>query len=177
MHLSSALILLIAGCAGTVDYDGGYAAPAPAVACIPGMQIECRCAGQQSGIAVCESGGVLGECRCLGVPPGSGARPASGSATAGSRPDDGIVAAAPEPPAPPKPPVASGVRIASLAFYQPVKVLLVEKGAEIVERNAPLIARKRGLLRVFVETLPGYVPRMLSAKLEFSGEAAPGMPS
>jgi hypothetical protein len=176
LHLGSALISLVMGCAGTVEYDDGSAAPLPALACIPGMQIECRCAGQQSGIAVCEARGVLGECRCLGVAPGSSTQPAPGQTTGASLPDNGTVAAPEAPALPPKPQVAAGVRIASLAIYQPVKVPLVEKGAEIAERNAPLIAHKRGLLRVFVETLPGYVPRMLSAKLELTATAAPGAP-
>jgi hypothetical protein len=176
LHLSSALIVLVVGCAGTVDYEDGFAAPTPALACIPGMQIECRCAGQQSGIAVCEARGVLGECRCLGVPPGSGARaPGQTTTTGAALPDNGVVAA-PEVPSPPKPQLAAGVRIASVAMYQPVKIPLVEKGVEISERNAPVIARKRGLLRVFVETLPGYAPRMLIAKLELSGSPASGMP-
>jgi hypothetical protein len=76
------------------------------------------------------------------------------------------------PPSPAKPEPARGLRIASLAIYQPVKIPLLERDEEIVERNAPVIAGKRALLRVFVETMPGFTAREIRARLELSSATA-----
>lgn len=69
--------------------------------------------------------------------------------------------------------LAVGVRITEIAAYQPVKVPLVQNGETVLERNAPVIEGRQALIRVFVETLPGYSAQDISAELRIlSAEGA-----
>jgi hypothetical protein len=77
------------------------------------------------------------------------------------------------PAAPPEAALAAAVRIREIAIYQPAKVTLASAGAEVIARNAPVVVGKQALLRVSVETLPGFVARDLVAELELvSSESA-----
>lgn len=64
--------------------------------------------------------------------------------------------------------LAGGLHIRDIALYQTVKVPLVQDGALVVERVAPIVQRKKALLRVFVDLLPGYTPRMVRGVLKLS---------
>lgn len=64
--------------------------------------------------------------------------------------------------------LAGGLHIRAIALYQTVKVPLVEDGALVVERVAPIVQRKKALLRVFVDLLPGYTPRTVRGVLRLS---------
>jgi hypothetical protein len=143
------------------------------------MQVACTCADSRAGIAICDTtGSALGACVCGSNRPaltptvaGSTAPVPGNMVVAGRGPLDGAAGAAPSSP-PVSAPLARDVRITQLAIYQPVKVPLMQRGAAVAERNAPVIAGKRALLRVFVETLPGYAARELRARLELTSSTA-----
>ncbi|MEY2930515.1 MAG: hypothetical protein RL033_1264 [Pseudomonadota bacterium] len=93
------------------------------------------------------------------APPGDAA--ADGALISGSDPGQtGLVCS----PAPANA-LAGGLHIRDIALYQTVKVPLVQNGALVVERVAPIVQRKKSLLRVFVDLLPGYVPRTVRGVL------------
>lgn len=65
---------------------------------------------------------------------------------------------------------ARDLRVAEVALYQGVKVTLAKDGAS-VPPNAPVIADRGGLLRVFVTPSPDYQARGLRAQLDVTGFA------
>jgi hypothetical protein len=173
------MLLVLWGCSGTIDLPERDALDAPLGGCIPGEQVECTCGSRSQGIAVCDAAGRgLRECTCAGATAeaGRGAILGASSGAPSAIVPDQETAPPLAPPAPAKPEPARGLRIASLAVYQPVKIPLVEHDDDVVERNAPVIAGKRALLRVFVETLPGFTAREITARLELSSATATVMP-
>lgn len=64
------------------------------------------------------------------------------------------------------PPLASGVSVDQVAVYQGVKVAIVEGGASVGNRNAPVVAGRPGILRVFVQVEAGFRARPLLGRLE-----------
>ncbi len=69
---------------------------------------------------------------------------------------------------------AMPLAVTEVAVYQGVKVTIVKGGEHVAERNAPLIAGRRALVRVFVEPKEGYTPRKVIAELSIrpaAGEA------
>lgn len=64
------------------------------------------------------------------------------------------------------PPLASGVSVDQVAVYQGVKVAIVEGGASVGNRNAPVVAGRPGVLRVFVQVEAGFRARPLLGRLE-----------
>ena len=175
--------------------------PASAGVCVPGAQVTGACDGGKQGVSICTPAAQPGMCACpAGSSPsvagasamiggagtsaaagagagtvgpagtGAGAAGAAGMLAGGA---GGGTAGAPEPPAVA---LAAGVRIRELALYQPTKVTLASDGAEVIARNAPIVIGKQALLRVFVETLPGFAPRDLVAELELSSSEAAVQP-
>jgi hypothetical protein len=177
--LDASMLLVLWGCSGAIDGPERQALDAPLGGCIPGEQVECTCGGQRQGIAICNAAGDgLSECTCVGAMAvaGRGAIPGATSGAPSSVVPDGDPAPPVVPPAPARPEPARGLKIASLAIYQPVKIPLVEQDDDVVERNAPVIAGKRALLRVFVATLPGFAAREITARLELSSATATLVP-
>lgn len=61
--------------------------------------------------------------------------------------------------------LAGGISIKSLAMYQGVKVGLAADGEPLAERNAPVVAGRPGVLRVFVEPQSDWQARPLNVRL------------
>jgi hypothetical protein len=82
--------------------------------------------------------------------------------------------AAPTPPRP-RGPLASGLSIRELALFQGVKVSLAKTGVAVAKLNAPVVAGRPGLLRVYVELEPSWSPHEVTAELrmEAAGTAFP----
>ncbi|MGD8862375.1 MAG: M66 family metalloprotease [Myxococcales bacterium] len=171
---------------------GTSSGPVVARACVPGQVSACDCGGSASGIAVCDrSGQAFGACQCpaarVMTGAGVGALPTGGAGTTGG-PDGqagaagatGSAGGAPdgptEPVSPPGPVLARDIRIRELALFQAVKVPLARDGAAVIERNAPVVVGKEALLRIYVETLPGFAPREIAAVLTLSAAEAPTEP-
>lgn len=200
------LAALVAACGSTAESTGREAPPPPASggSCVPGAQAACACDGGQQGVSICTPAAEAGSCVCPGAssPIGSGAAGASTPSTTGADVTGtagsnaagtgaagtgaaGVAGAlvggaggdtAGAPSVPPTAALAAFVRIRELAIYQPAKVTLARDGAEVVARNAPVVVGKQALLRVFVETLPGFAPRELVAELELVSSEAPVQP-
>ena len=84
---------------------------------------------------------------------------AEGSCVSGALGDDGCQG------------LASDLSISEVAAYQTVKVTLARDG-QSVEAQPSMVAQRRTLFRVFVETGDGWVPRQLSGRLFLqNGEA------
>ncbi|MBK6683006.1 MAG: hypothetical protein IPG45_00910 [Deltaproteobacteria bacterium] len=66
------------------------------------------------------------------------------------------------------PPLASDVTVAQVAVYQGVKVAIIEGGAPVGNRNAPVVAGRPGVMRVFVQVEAGFRARPLLGRLELS---------
>jgi hypothetical protein len=127
--------------------------------CVPGTQLACACADGSSGITTCNATGQTSRtCTCRDAHPGD---------DAGAPPDPiGDASTGTETKMPTERATAYGVRIARLAMYQSVAVPLMQDGQAVINRNAPIVIGKAALLRVFVEPLPGFVPRDLLAVLD-----------
>jgi hypothetical protein len=65
-------------------------------------------------------------------------------------------------------PLAQGLRIRELALYQTVKVPLFADGAWVTQRVAPVVQRKKALVRVFVDPQAGYQPHEVRAVLKLT---------
>lgn len=68
---------------------------------------------------------------------------------------------------------ATNIKISELAIYQAVKVTLSKAGQPVIERNAPVVIGKEAFLRVSVETLAGFTPRMIEAQLTLESAEGP----
>jgi len=71
----------------------------------------------------------------------------------------------PTDPASPSPPLVEGLAISSVAVFQGVKVDVVKDGEAVTKRNAPVVANRPGLLRVYVTPSSGYSEREVTAEL------------
>jgi hypothetical protein len=69
-----------------------------------------------------------------------------------------------------EPPLARGLRVRELALYQTVKLPLYRAGAWVSATDLPIVAGKRALLRVFVDTSSGYAAHRVRAVLELAGK-------
>jgi hypothetical protein len=80
---------------------------------------------------------------------------------------------APETPEPPPGRIARGLAVTEVAVFQAVKVPVMKDG-ELVKpnaRKAPVVAKRPGILRVYVAPGSGWTPRPITAELRFvSGE-------
>ncbi|MET0284497.1 MAG: hypothetical protein ABW352_08515, partial [Polyangiales bacterium] len=65
-------------------------------------------------------------------------------------------------------PLAQGLRIRELALYQTVKVPLFADGAWVTQRVAPVVQRKKALVRVFVDPQEGFRPHDVRAVLKLT---------
>jgi hypothetical protein len=70
-------------------------------------------------------------------------------------------------------PLATGVAIAGITLYQAVSVPIVADGADIAQRNAPVVAGRDALVRILVAPAAGWQPRQLAARLELVTGGAP----
>lgn len=70
-------------------------------------------------------------------------------------------------PPPPKPysPLAESLALSEVALFQAVKATLVSEGARVSARNAPVIAGRPGVMRVYVAPVDGAQPKKLTAEL------------
>jgi hypothetical protein len=82
---------------------------------------------------------------------------ASGSGAAGGTTSSGTLAA--------------GLRITEVAVYQAVKVPIMQQGTPVSNTNAPVVAGRDALVRVFVTPDAGYQAREIVARLELPGSA------
>ncbi len=60
---------------------------------------------------------------------------------------------------------ATDISITEVSFYQGVKVPVFENGQFVSNRSAPIIAKRRGVVRVFVEPLSDWTSREIRARL------------
>ncbi|MEL7368763.1 MAG: hypothetical protein AAFN74_07620, partial [Myxococcota bacterium] len=65
--------------------------------------------------------------------------------------------------------LASDLAVDSVKLLQGTTVTLMEDGAAVGARNAPVVEGRPGRLRVFVRPLANYVPREVVARLTLSG--------
>ena len=72
---------------------------------------------------------------------------------------------APAWPPPPPHPYATGLSIRDIAIYQAVRIALVSDGTVVTERNAPVIAGRKALVRVAVKVESNYAPHEVQATL------------
>ncbi len=144
-------------------------------ACVPGLVATCDCGAGVVGVSTCDAvGGAMGPCECPNAP-STGVGPVAvpggdvpdGPITGGTAGAAGPVSD-PTPPEPPAPVAARDIRIREIALFQAVKVSLVVEGEAVIARNAPVVVGKSGLLRAYVEALPGFAPRELEAHLTLS---------
>jgi hypothetical protein len=158
-------------------------APSVDPGCIPGGDVACPCSDGTQGVQTCDLAGALSQCRCASgmplpatggsaAPTGTGGTPSAGAPSAGAPATGGMGSVTPEPPEN----LAAGIRIREIAFYQAVKVALMTEGQPVIERNAPVIVGKPGLLRVSVEPLAGFVPREIVAELSLLSGNGLGTP-
>ncbi|GMV13478.1 MAG: hypothetical protein HS104_26815 [Polyangiaceae bacterium] len=63
---------------------------------------------------------------------------------------------------------AGNVKIQEIALYQAVKIGLMKNGQEVTQKNAPVVAGRPALVRVFVAPVTGFTNRKLTAKLELT---------
>ena len=86
---------------------------------------------------------------------GSGGNPASGGQGGAQSPAGAL---------------ASGIDIAEIAVYQGVKISIAKGGSAITNRNAPVVAGRPALVRVFLSPRPGFSPRELLVRLTLAGK-------
>jgi hypothetical protein len=193
-------ILALAGCSGGDDDDGsggpdGMAGAAATGTCLPGAQVSCPCGASSTGIQVCNPTGIgYSTCQCpmaaiggstggsaatgtsgqSGSPgiAGTGGMPAVGSGGATVPMETGGSGGAPNM-TPPAVPLATGIRIAEVALYQPVKIPLAKAGMPVVERNAPVVLDKQALLRVSLEPLAGWTAHQIIVELTLNSSEGP----
>lgn len=67
---------------------------------------------------------------------------------------------------PPAPALAQGLPITGIALFQGVKVDLVKNGTRVDTRNAPVVAARPGMLRVYVTPDGSWSPREVEADLQ-----------
>jgi hypothetical protein len=67
------------------------------------------------------------------------------------------------------PRLAAGISVSEVALFQAVKVTLARDGATFAMREAPVVAGREALVRVYVKPESGFVPRMLTAQLTVDG--------
>ena len=75
--------------------------------------------------------------------------------------------------APEGPKLVKGLKVTGIAVFQAVKVPIVEDGEWVAKRNAPLIAGRPALVRVYVEPGSGYSARKVSGELRLVSGGKP----
>lgn len=65
-------------------------------------------------------------------------------------------------------PLTKGLAITDVALNQAVKVPIVTKGALVTKRNAPIVANRTGLLRVYVAPTAGFAAREVTCELRLA---------
>lgn len=88
----------------------------------------------------------------------------SGAATDGTSGGD-PKGADPTNPDAPRAPLVTGLSIAEIAIFQGVKIDLVKDGAALETRNAPVVAGRPALVRVYVKPQTGWASKKVTAEL------------
>lgn len=89
-----------------------------------------------------------------------------GGESSGNTPGGPAETSSPNPP--PSSQLAERLSITEIAIFQGVKVSLAKGGAKTATRNAPIVAGRDGLVRVYVTPETGYAPREITAELNLS---------
>lgn len=115
------------------------------------------------GLFACAAGDVPSS----GPPSGDGnGGEDDGSGAAASNPTGGDPKGAdPTNPDAPRAPLVTGLAIADIAIFQGVKVDLVKAGAAVRTRNAPVVAGRPALVRVYVKPQSGWTSKKVTAEL------------
>lgn len=71
---------------------------------------------------------------------------------------------------PPTGALASSLAITEIAVYQAVKVPIMQNGAPVATTNAPVVAGRNAMFRVYATPDPGFQPREIVARLEITGQ-------
>ena len=69
--------------------------------------------------------------------------------------------------------LAGDVAISRVSIYQGVEIQMMRDGAPVDPRNAPVVAGRPALIRVYVEPMAGWQPREVNAKLVLTSAANP----
>jgi len=67
--------------------------------------------------------------------------------------------------------LAADLGISQIALYQGVKVTLVQGGAPVASTNAPVVAARPAMLRLFVQPKTGFQAREIVARLQLDGKS------
>ncbi len=137
----------------------------------PGCTIapECSACGDCYSLCVCTTGdhtqcypacGInpagTGGASAGGGAPGGGGAPAGGTSGGGGTTNTDL---------------ASGVSITEVSVYQGVKVPIMQNGGEVTSRNAPVIAGRPALVRVFVSPDANFQAREIIARISLGTSA------
>jgi hypothetical protein len=103
---------------------------------------------------------------------GTGAGDGTGTSIDPNDPNAGVDATDPEAP---QAPLATGLSVKDIAVYQGVKVLVVKDGKWVSSRNAPVVAARPALVRVFVTPDDSWSGKSVTAelRLEAGGKKLP----
>ena len=115
------------------------------------------------GLVACSASGTSTD----GTAPSDPASPGGGAAT-DSDPTESADPSAAEDPEQPAAAVLTDVAISEVAVFQGVKVSLVKDGKAIGTRNAPVVANRTALVRVYVEPDASFRTREVTAELRMS---------
>jgi hypothetical protein len=96
--------------------------------------------------------------------PGSDTGAGDGTGTS-IDPNDPNAGVDPTDPEAPKAPLATGLAVKDIAVYQGVKVLVVKDGKWVSSRNAPVVAGRPALVRVFVTPDDSWTGKSVTAEL------------
>ena len=69
--------------------------------------------------------------------------------------------------------LAQGISISEISLYQVVKIPIVQNGEWLTTRVAPIVANKKSLMRVFVNTEGGFSPHAMRAVLTLDNGGEP----
>lgn len=97
-----------------------------------------------------------------------GAAGGNGSSTDPTNPGDGTGESSdPTDPEKPASPIVSNIAVSGVAVFQAVKVDVVKKGAFVAasKRNAPVVAKRPGLFRIYVTPGDGWEAREITAEV------------
>lgn len=96
---------------------------------------------------------------------GSGSEQGAGEDGTSVDPNDPATIEEGTDPETPRAPLAAGLAVKDVAVYQGVKVLVVEDGKWILKRNAPVVAGRPALVRVFVTPDASWSGKSVTAEL------------
>ncbi len=117
------------------------------------------------GLVACGSEGTGGTAKTTDTTGADGAGAGSPEAEGGETPDGAD-------PAKPTQAVVEGIAITGVAVFQGVKVDVVKGGAWVAKRNAPVVAGRPAVVRVYVTPDAGWTSRAITGELRLVGSGA-----